>query len=159
MRFPLVALALALAAIATPAGAQPAAAPTTLTLNEAMRLAEAAHPSVRAREAQLAAAEGTRSEAAALLFNNPELSTEAIRRRADAPVGSWNEWSVGISQPFETGGQQARRREAAAAGLDALRAEIDDVRRQARAGKAGTGARVRHKHRCNDVARSAHRHA
>jgi cobalt-zinc-cadmium efflux system outer membrane protein len=132
MRFPLVALALALAAIANPAGAQPAAAPTTLTLNEAMRLAEAAHPSVRAREAQLAAAEGTRSEAAALLFNNPELSTEAIRRRADAPVGSWNEWSVGISQPFETGGQQARRREAAAAGLDALRAEIDDVRRQAR---------------------------
>ena len=132
MRFPLVALALALAAIANPAGAQPAAAPTTLTLNEAMRLAEAAHPSVLAREAQLAAAEGTRSEAAALLFNNPELSTEAIRRRADAPVGSWNEWSVGISQPFETGGQQARRREAAAAGLDALRAEIDDVRRQAR---------------------------
>ena len=132
MRFPLVALALALAAIANPAGAQPAAASTTLTLNEAMRLAEAAHPSVRAREAQLAAAEGTRSEAAALLFNNPELSTEAIRRRADAPVGSWNEWSVGISQPFETGGQQARRREAAAAGLDALRAEIDDVRRQAR---------------------------
>ena len=144
MRFPLVALAFALAAIAYPAGAQPAAAPTTLTLNEAMRLAEAAHPSVLAREAQLlgfggglneaqlAAAEGTRSEAAALLFNNPELSTEAIRRRADAPVGSWNEWSVGISQPFETGGQQARRREAAAAGLDALRAEIDDVRRQAR---------------------------
>jgi len=132
MRFPLVALALALAAIANPAGAQPAAAPTTLTLNEAMRLAEAAHPLVRAREAQLAAAEGTRSEAAALLFNNPEFSTEAIRRRADVPVGSWNEWSVGISQPFETGGQQARRREAAAAGLHALRAEIDDVRRQAR---------------------------
>ena len=133
MRFPLVALAFALAAIAYPAGAQPAAAPTTLTLNEAMRLAEAAHPSVLAREAQLAAAEGTRSEAAALLFNNPEFSTEAIRRRADVAVGSWNEWSVGISQPFETGGQQARRREAAAAGLDALRAEIDDVRRQARA--------------------------
>ena len=129
MRFPLVALALALAAIANPAGAQPAAAPTTLTLNEAMRLAEAAHPSVRAREAQLAAAEGTRSEAAALLFNNPELSTEAIRRRADAPVGSWNEWSVGISQPFETGGQQARRREAAAAKLRAAGAHyvIDSV--------------------------------
>jgi cobalt-zinc-cadmium efflux system outer membrane protein len=133
MRFPLVALALALAAIANPAGAQPHGRhPNYADPDEAMRLAEAAHPSVRAREAQLAAAEGTRREAAALLFNNPELSTEAIRRRADAPVGSWNEWSVGISQPFETGGQQARRREAAAAGLDALRAEIDDVRRQAR---------------------------
>ena len=132
MRFPIVALALVLAAIAAPAGAQPAAAPTTLTLAEAMRLAEAAHPSVLAREAQLAAAEGTRQEAASLLFNNPELGTEAIRRRPSGPAGSWNEWSVGISQPFETGGQQARRREAAAAGLDALRAEIDDARRQAR---------------------------
>ncbi|HRH87941.1 MAG TPA: TolC family protein [Rubrivivax sp.] len=97
-----------------------------------MRLAEVAHPSVLAREAQLAAAEGTRREAASLLFNNPELGTEGIRRRANATGSSWNEWSVGISQPFETGGQQAKRREAAAAGLDALRAEIDDVRRQAR---------------------------
>ncbi len=133
MRLPIVALALVLAAIAHPAGAQqPAAAPAALTLAEAMRLAEAAHPSVLAREAQLAAAEGTRREAAALLFNNPELGTEAIRRRANATGSSWNEWSVGISQRFETGGQQTKRREAAAAGLDVLRAEIDDVRRQAR---------------------------
>ena len=132
MRLPIVALALVLAAVTNPALAQSAAAPTALTLDEAMRLAEAAHPSVLAREAQLSAAEGTRREAAALLFNNPELSTEAIQRRPRGPVGSWNEWSVGISQPFETGGQQAKRREAAAAGLDALRAEIDDVRRQAR---------------------------
>ena len=134
MRFPIVALAFALAAVVAPAGAQqttasPAAA---LTLDEAMRLAEGAHPSVLAREAQLAAAEGTRSEAAAWLFNNPELGTEGIRRRANASGSSWNEWSVGIAQPFETGGQQAKRREAAAAGLDALRAEIDDMRRQAR---------------------------
>lgn len=132
MRFPIVALALVLAAIAEPAGSQPAAAPAALTLGEAMRLAEAAHPSVLTREAQLAAAEGTRSEADALLFNNPELGTEGIRRRANATGSSWNEWSVGISQSFETGGQQAKRREAAAAGLDALRAEIDDARRQAR---------------------------
>jgi cobalt-zinc-cadmium efflux system outer membrane protein len=132
MRFPLLALALVLAATTLPAGAQPAAAPTTLTLDEAMRLAEAAHPSVLAREAQLAAAEGTRREAAAWLFNNPELGTEAIRRRANATGSSWNEWAIGIAQPFETGGQQAKRREAAAAGLDALRAEVDDVRRQAR---------------------------
>ena len=132
MRFPLVALALVLAAISITAGAQPAVTPAALTLDEAMRLAEAAHPSVLARQAQLAAAEGTRREAAAWLFNNPELGTEGIRRRANATGSSWSEWSVGISQPFETGGQQAKRREAAAAGLDALRAEIDDVRRQAR---------------------------
>lgn len=132
MRFPLVALALVLAAISITAGAQPAVTPAALTLDEAMRLAEAAHPSVLARQAQLAAAEGTRREAAAWLFNNPELGTEGIRRRANATGSSWSEWSVGISQPFETGGQQAKRREAAAAGLDALRAEVNDTRRQAR---------------------------
>ena len=75
MRFPLVALALVLAAIAVPAGAQPAAAPTALTLDEAMRLAEAAHPSVLAREAQLAAAEGTQREAAALLLGEQGVIT------------------------------------------------------------------------------------
>ena len=135
MRFPLMALACLLAAAAlpaTPAIAQSASAAAPLTLAEAMRLAETAQPSVRAREAQLAAAEGARREASALLFNNPELSTERTRRRVDASEGSRNEWRVGIAQPFETGGQQSRRREAAAAGLDALSAEIDDVRRQAR---------------------------
>jgi cobalt-zinc-cadmium efflux system outer membrane protein len=137
MRSHLVALAFVLAAQTHPALAQGAAGGSpALTLAQAMRLAETAHPSVRAREAQLSAAEGTRREAAAWLFNNPGLNTEAIRRRADAPVGAWNEWSVGIAQPFETGGQQARRREAAAAGLDALRAEVDDLRRQARADAA-----------------------
>ena len=78
---------------------QNAAIRAELTLDEAMRLAEASHPLVLAREAQLSAAEGTRSEAAALLFNNPEFSTEAIRRRPRGPAGSWNEWAAGISQP------------------------------------------------------------
>lgn len=113
MRFPIVALAFALAATANAARAQGAAVPAALTLDEAMRLAEAAHPSVLAREAQLPAAEGTRREADALLFNNPELGSEAIRRRATASGSAWNEWSVGIAQPFETGGQQTHRREAA----------------------------------------------
>lgn len=136
MRFPPWALAFALAATPLYASAQAPNGAAPLTLSEAMRRAETAHPAVLAREAQLAAAEGTRREAEALLFNNPELGGEGIRRRADAPAGSWNEWSVGIAQPFETGGQQARRREAAASGLDALRAEIEDVRRQARADAA-----------------------
>lgn len=91
---------------------------------------------MRAREAQLEAAEGARREAASALFNNPWLSAEGIRAHAEQPQGSWNEWSVGIAQPFETGGQQARRREAAASALDALRAEIEDMRRQARADAA-----------------------
>ena len=136
MRFPLQALALALAAIALPTLAQIPLARAPLSLAEALRLAEVGHPALLGREAQLAAAEGLRREAASLVFNNPELSTEQTRRRAGPPDGSRHEWRVGVAQPIETGGQQARRREAAAAGLDALRAEIDDARRLARADAA-----------------------
>lgn len=132
MRFTLLALAIVLAASTVPAGAQTAGT-GPLTLAEALRLAETASPAVRAREAQLAAAEGSRREAASLLFNNPELSVERRRRRATAPDGSASEWGLGIAQPIEIGGQQARRREAASAALEALRAEIEDARRQARA--------------------------
>jgi cobalt-zinc-cadmium efflux system outer membrane protein len=132
MRFPFLALAIVLAASVAPTGAQTSTVTVALSLAEAMRVAEAGHPSVRAREAQLAAAEGVRAEAASLLFNNPELSVERTRRRATVPDGSAREWGIGVSQPIEIGGQQARRREAASASLEALRAEIEDARRQAR---------------------------
>ncbi|WP_428418616.1 TolC family protein [Methylibium sp.] len=133
MRFPLPALAFVLAAWAISATAQTAAGIGPLTLSDALRLAEGASPAVRAREAQLAAAEGSRREAQSFLFNNPELSVERTRRRALAPTGSASEWGVGIAQPIELGGQQTRRREAASASLEALRAEIEDARRQVRA--------------------------
>lgn len=133
MRFPLLALAFVLATSTFPVRAQNAVPTAPLTLAEAMRLAEAAHPRVRAREAQLAAAEGARREAASLLYNNPELSTERTRRQGTTPDARAREWSVGIAQPIEIGGQQGRRREAAAASMVALRAEIEDARRQARA--------------------------
>ena len=132
MRFPLLALAFVLAASTVPASAQTAGS-GPLTLAEALRLAETASPAVRAREAQLAAAEGSRREAASQLFNNPELSVERTRRSAATPDGNAREWGLGIAQPIEIGGQQARRREAASASLEALRAEIEDARRQARA--------------------------
>jgi len=133
MRFPLLALAFVLAASTVPAGAQTSAGVGPLTLAEALRRAETASPAVRAREAQLAAAEGSRREAASLLFNNPELSVERTRRSAATPDGNAREWGLGITQPIEIGGQQARRREVASASLEALRAEIEDARRQARA--------------------------
>lgn len=107
-----------------------------LTLAEAMRRAEAASPVVLARQAQLTSVEGLQREAARPLFNNPSLRTEGARRRADGVTGSANEWTVGVEQPIELGGQQGRRREAAAAALEALQAEIDDARRQARADAA-----------------------
>lgn len=133
MQFPQAALACLLAASVSCAGAQ-ASASSPLTLTEVMRLADTGNATVRSREAQLAAAEGARREAAAPFFNNPELNGEATRRRA--PDGTAGEWKAGIAQSFEIGGQQGRRREAAAAALDALRAEIDDSRRQARSDAA-----------------------
>ena len=129
MRMPILALACVLAAWSSASLAQ-ASAP--LTLAEAMRLAETAHPMVRAREAQRSAAEGVRREAEAPLFNNPELNLEQARRRL-APDGRANEWTVGIAQPFEIAGQQSARRTAATRAQEALDAEIDDARRHARA--------------------------
>ncbi|MGE3345910.1 MAG: TolC family protein [Ramlibacter sp.] len=136
MQFPTLVLALVLVATTAPASAQSSPAGNPLSLAEAMRLAETANTAVRSREAQLAAAEGARSEAASPFFNNPELSVERSRRRPPAPDARTTEWTAGISQPIEIAGQQSRRREAAAASLEALRAEIDDARRQARADAA-----------------------
>lgn len=129
MRFPWLVLACVLATPVFPTAHAQAAAP--LTLADAVRLAQGANPAVRAREAQLAAAEGSRREAQALLFNNPALAAEGTRRRFQSPDGRASEWNAGVAQAFETGGQQARRREAADAALEALRAEIDDARREA----------------------------
>ena len=136
MRFPLLAAALVLAATTTPTSAQGPDGVAPLTLAEAMRRAATAHPLVRSRAAQLAAAEGARQEATPPLFNNPELGVANARRRYDITERQANEWDVGIAQRIEIGGQQSRRREATAASLEALRAEIEDTRRQARADAA-----------------------
>lgn len=110
------------------AAAQPAG--TTLTLQQAVRIAQEAHAGVRSRQAQLAAADGERREAAALLFNNPQLSWEEARRR-DGGGASVRERTIGLSQQFEVAGQQAHRRSASAGATQALRAEIEEARRQA----------------------------
>ena len=130
MRVHFMALAGVLASFACASPAQTVAG-APLTLAEALRRAEIASPAVRAREAQMAAAEGTRREAQALLYNNPEFGVEGTRRKFTSPDGRANEWNAGVAQPFEIGGQQARRREAAAAGLEAVRSEIDQARLQA----------------------------
>lgn len=106
-----------------------------LTLAEALSLAETANPTLRAKQAQLAAAEGVRTDANALLFNNPQLSVEQTRRSVpQAAQGDERrkEWSAGLSQTLEIAGQRGYRREAADAALAALRAEIADALRSAR---------------------------
>lgn len=136
------AIACALFLISAPALAQtttpavvgtPALAP--LSLAEALTRAAEANPGLRAKQAQLAAAEGARTDANALLFNNPQLSTDQTRRQVPQPGSPdtrRSEWAAGLSQAFETGGQGRYRREASGAALDALRYEITDTQRQVR---------------------------
>ncbi|MRD47527.1 TolC family protein [Caenimonas koreensis DSM 17982] len=113
-----------------------AAAPSApLTLLEALARATHANAQVRAKQAQLVAAQGMHADAQALLFNNPQLSLESTRRDVPlSPAGTerQKEWTGGLSQAFETGGQAGYRREASSAALDALRFEIADIRAQVR---------------------------
>lgn len=122
-----------------------AAVAPRLTLAEALSLAETANPTLRAKQAQLAAAEGVRTDANALLFNNPQLSVEQTRRSVpQAAQGDERrkEWSAGLSQTMEIAGQRGYRREAADAALAALRAEIADAFRSARTAAAERFYRV-----------------
>ena len=96
------------AQVTPPATVDSAPALTPLTLNEALAQAALANPTLRAKQAELAAAEGARTDANRFLFNNPQISLDKIQRqvpqtgRGDARV---NEWGAGLSQAFETGGQ------------------------------------------------------
>lgn len=106
-----------------------------MTLRQALTRAALANPSLRAKQAQLDAAEGASTDASALLFNNPQLSLEKTRRLVPQPGSDderRSEWGVGLSQAFETGGQGRFRREASASALHALRHEIADTQRQVR---------------------------
>ena len=142
MRPKTLALACTLFLISVPAFAQstsPVATSTPelapLTLQEALARAAQANPALRSKQAELAAAEGLNSDARSLLFNNPQLAFDKTRRlvpQAGMATERRNEWTGGISQTFETGGQGGFRRETASSALEALRYEIVDAQRQIR---------------------------
>lgn len=142
MRPKTLALACTLFLISVPAFAQstsPVATSTPelapLTLQEALARAAQANPALRSKQAELAAAEGLSSDARSLLFNNPQLAFDKTRRlvpQAGMMTERRNEWTGGISQTFETGGQGGFRRETASSALEALRYEIVDAQRQIR---------------------------
>ncbi|MFH7043950.1 TolC family protein [Paucibacter sp. JuS9] len=116
-----------------------------LSLEEALVLAEQANPALRSRQAQLVAAQGARTDANALLYNNPQLALEGTRRevpQTGLPEERRKEWSASLSQTLEIAGQAGHRRNATAAALTALIAEIDDLRRQVRADVARQFYRV-----------------
>jgi len=126
--------------------AHPTTTPAALNLQRAWQLAQDANPGLRAKLAQRAAVQGAQEEAAGLLYNNPILAMERARRTVPAADGSPNEsrqeWSAGLSQTFEIGGQQGHRRASARSAAEALDAEIADTRGQLMASVAQQFFRV-----------------
>ena len=115
--------------------AAPISATERLTLEHALRIAEQANPQLRAADATLQAAEGQLKDTQGPLWNNPQVSTDQLRRRAPLPSGTaqtFPEWTLGLSQTFEIAGQQGYRRRAAELDLAATRESIAEVRRRVR---------------------------
>lgn len=106
-----------------------------LTLGQAWELAEAANPTLQQAQANLGAAEGEIKDTRAPLFNNPEIFGEVRNRnsQSSSDEASHREGTLGLSQTFETGGQQRARRAAAEHGLSAIQQDIEETRRQVRA--------------------------
>lgn len=112
------------------------AGPPAWTLKEAWRQAEEANPTLRAALAAVPAAEGELRDARALLWNNPQVSVEGLRRTVPQVSNSTQvnqEWGMGLAQTFEIAGQQGDRRAAAEQSLAATRQVIEETRRQMRA--------------------------
>lgn len=108
----------------------------TITLEQAWQVAENANATLRQAKAQLAAAQGEATDARALLWNNPKLSGDRVRReipQTDVPSETRREWSTGLEQTFEIAGQQGYRRKATQLQLQAVDASIEDTRRAVRA--------------------------
>jgi cobalt-zinc-cadmium efflux system outer membrane protein len=119
--------------VALPAHSQTA---VRLTLDDAVRRAEEANPALLGARAAIHAAEGQLAESRAPLWNNPEVAVDLTRKRIPAapePGNRAQEWRAGISQAFETGGQQGLRRQAAEAERIALADGIAEARAALRA--------------------------
>jgi cobalt-zinc-cadmium efflux system outer membrane protein len=118
----------------------------TLTLGAALQIAETSNATLRARQAEIDAAQGARSEARSPFFNNPQLSADRTRRDVPqaglSPTERRREWGAGVSQTLEIAGQQGLRRDAAGATLTAVQEEIEATRREVRADVAQQFYRV-----------------
>lgn len=126
------------AAAATPEPARLATAATDLplTLEHAWQLAEQANPALKNAQANLVAAEGQLADTQGLLWNNPQITAERVRRTVPDPglnERKQREWGMGVTQTLEIAGQQGYRRTAAEQELAALRETIEETRRQLRA--------------------------
>lgn len=106
---------------------------TPFTLEQAWKQAEQANPTLRATQANLAAAQGELTDARALLWNNPQLTSEWSKGtlpQATVPAKVNRGQMVGLTQIFEIAGQQGMRRSAAEQSLAATQELVMETRRQ-----------------------------
>ena len=106
-----------------------------LTLEQAWKQAEQANPALRATQANLAAAQGELTDSRALLWNNPQISTERRSRNVSQtgqPINSKDGVS-GLSQTLEIAGQQDIRQRTAEKNLAAIQENIAETKRQVHA--------------------------
>lgn len=115
--------------LASSAYAQPmsAAAAPKVTLAEALRTAAERSPALAGARAAIEQAEAGRV-AADTYPHNPEFAGEAAARIGEHDTTA--DWSVGLQQTVQVGGQTARRREVADAALAQARAEYEVAARQ-----------------------------
>lgn len=119
-----------------PTGRAPAAECIRLLDPDAVvRCALAASPEVRVARAQVDAAAGRTTSAAALLPSNPVVSGSVASRRRPAPdpVTVLN-WNLTLSQELEIGGQRGARVDAAQAEVTALARRVGVAEQEVAAG-------------------------
>lgn len=107
-----------------------------LTLDDAWMMAEERNASLVASHAAVSAAQASAEAAGALLWNNPEVSAGRSRRAAavSSPGGATvREWSAGLAQAIEIGGQRTHRLASARRDLEAATWQAEQARRELRA--------------------------
>ncbi|NNB86636.1 TolC family protein [Corallococcus exiguus] len=102
--------------------------PSRITLQDVFTLAREHAPALVEARARVRAAQGPLASAAPLLRENPQLDVQVGPRRL--PNGVYGlDLALGLSQPFELGGKQGLRRDAARAGLSMEEARLRDAER------------------------------
>ncbi|RKI01910.1 TolC family protein [Corallococcus sp. AB038B] len=102
--------------------------PSRITLQDVFALAREHAPALLEARARVRAAQGPLASAAPLLRENPQLDVQVGPRRL--PNGVYGlDLALGLSQPFELGGKQGLRRDAARAGLSMEEARLRDAER------------------------------
>ncbi len=137
-------LLLACMLVASTAAAQEAPGPQTydLTLEQALALARARAPAVRAAQARIGESRGRLVGAEVLLRANPTLEVGAGPRIG--PDGVSPDVEVGVGQMFELGGRRGARIDAARAAVEGASALAKDATRRTLREAAASFLRVRY---------------